>query len=294
VQTASDTGKQLIVSLRRAEALPDLLPEEAREVYLWLLVPPSSEGAKRVRALLPGSSVRLGGASGTNFTELNRERPDPSPGLWDCIGFAGNPQVHAFDDVSILETPPTIATAIRTARSFTNAEFCIGPLTFYGSYQREDPRQKTVLAALWYFAALTYAVYSDVYSVTLCETVGPRGIIGKEGETYPLYHLLHGFAEAAQGAVCETQVSDTLSAAAIAFDTLTGGQRVLVANLKAAALPVTIKGMKRTDIAGLRFLSEETEGLFGETETIAQNADGEFVLMLPARSISWLHLETPK
>jgi hypothetical protein len=236
----------------------------------------------------------LGGASGANFTELNRERPDPSPGLWDYIGFAGNPQVHAFDDVSILETAPTIATALRSARAFTDASLCVGPLTFYGSYQRDDPRQKTVLAALWYFSALTYAIYGGASQITLCETVGPRGIIGTDGETYPLYHLLHGLAEAAQGAVCETQVSDTLSASAIAFDTLTGGQRVLVANLKAAALPATIKGMKRTDIAGLRVLSDETEGLFGETETIAQNSDGEFVLTLPARSIAWLHLETPK
>jgi hypothetical protein len=292
--TASETGKLLIVSLHHADSLPDSLPGEAEEVYLWLLVPPTPEGAKKLRAVLPGSSLLVGGASGGNFTELNRERPDPAPGTWDYIGFAGNPQVHAFDDVSILETPPTIATALRSARAFTDAPLCVGPLTFYGSYRRDDPRQKTVLAAVWYFAALTYAIYGGATHVTLCETVGPRGIIGTEGETYPLYHLLHGFAEAAQGAVCKTRVSDTLAIAALAFDTLTGGQRVLAANLTQAAVPVTIQGMKRTDFAGLRILSEESQGLFGETETLAQDADGSFVVTLPGRSIAWLHLETPR
>jgi hypothetical protein len=52
--------------------------------------------------------------------------------------------------------------------------------------------------------------------------------------------------------------------------------------------------MKRTDIAGLRLLSDETEGLFGETQTVAQDADGTFVLTLPGHSIAWLHLETPR
>ncbi len=293
VQTASDTGKELIVSLRNADSLPDSLPAEAEEVSLWLLVPPSNEGAARLRAALPNGSLRVGAASGGNFTELNRERPDASVG-WDLVGFAGNPQVHAFDDVSILETPPTVATALRSARAFTDAALFAGPLTFYGSYQRDDPRQKTVLAAVWYFAALSYAIYGGASHVTLCETVGPRGIIGTEGETYPLYHLLHGFVEAAQGAVCETQVSDPLRLAALAFDTLTGGQRLLLANLTESAASVIVRGMKRTDIAGLRVLGEETEGIFSETQTVAQDADGEFVLTLPGRSIVWLHLETSR
>jgi hypothetical protein len=110
LQSASGTGKELVVSLRNAQALPDPVPAEAEEVSLWLLVPPTDEGASRIRSVLPNSSLLVGAASGSNFTELNRERPHASV-RWDCVGFAGNPQVHAFDDVSILETPPTIATA---------------------------------------------------------------------------------------------------------------------------------------------------------------------------------------
>lgn len=294
VQVSDAAGKRLIVSLRHAKALPDSLPDEADEVYVWLLVPPTTDGARRIKAVLPHNSTVVGGASAANFTELNRARPNSSPGAWDYTGFAGNPQVHAFDAVSILETPPTIATALQTARTFTDASLCVGPLTFYGSRQRDDPRQKTAPAAVWYFAALTYAIYGGASVVTLCETVGPRGIVGNDGEAYPVYHLLHGFAEAAQGAICDVHVSDTLSVAALAFDTLTGGQRLLVANLTPTTQPVTIRGMKRTDIAGLRVLSEATEGLFGETQTVAQDPDGIFVLTLPGHSIGWLHLETPK
>jgi hypothetical protein len=305
VEITREAGKSLIVSLRHAESLPDSVPETAEITDVWLVVPADRELQDKAEKVLtssfpnlPGAALYIGGASDTNFTELNRERPDSSPGAWwNYVGFAGNPQVHAFDDVSILETPPTIATALRSARAFTDngtVGLCAGPLTFYGTYQPDDPRQKTVLAALWYFAAITYAVYSNVYSITLCETTGPRGIVGDDGEAYPIYHLLHGFAEATQGAVCEITVSDKLSVTALAFDTLTGGQRLLVANLTTSALPVTIAGMKHTDIAGLRILSEETEGIFGETETIAQDADGTFVVTLPGRSIGWLHLEMPK
>ncbi|MBC8101005.1 MAG: hypothetical protein H7Z41_00265 [Cytophagales bacterium] len=293
LEAAEGAGKRLVVALRNASALPDALPAEAEAVYLWLVVPPTPEGLTHARSVLPDQGNRIvGGAAGGNFTDLNRQRP--GPGDWEAIGFAGSPQVHAFDRLSILETPPTIADTLRTARTFTDAPLFVGPLTFYGSYQRDDPRQRSVLAAVWYFAALAYAVSGGANHITLCETVGPRGILDTDGTAYPLYHLLNGLMEAAQGAVCQVTVSDPLSLAALAFDTLTGGQRVLLANLTDRPLRVALRGVRNTEMAGLRLLSEASEGSFSQTETITPEPDGSFSLTLPGFSVARLFLETPR
>ena len=67
------------------------------------------------RSALP-ADTSVGGGTRANFTELNRLRP--APGELDAATYAINPQVHAFDEASILETPATVALTVRDARTF--------------------------------------------------------------------------------------------------------------------------------------------------------------------------------
>lgn len=67
--------------------------------------------ATRIRETLAkeGVALPIGGGSRANFAELNRA--DLPMDLLDMVGFAINPQVHAFDETSILETVDAQAVA---------------------------------------------------------------------------------------------------------------------------------------------------------------------------------------
>jgi D-apionolactonase len=66
----------------------------------------------RLRALLPGCPV--GGGSGSQFTELNRDRPQA--GGWPVLAFPVSPYVHATDAASLLENAPALVDIAAAAR----------------------------------------------------------------------------------------------------------------------------------------------------------------------------------
>ncbi|MEM9329234.1 MAG: hypothetical protein AAGA85_26465, partial [Bacteroidota bacterium] len=70
----------------------------------------------RLRAALP--KAKIGAGTNAFFTELNRDRT-PS-GLVDHLVYSINPQVHASDYHSLVETIEAVPATIETARSFTD------------------------------------------------------------------------------------------------------------------------------------------------------------------------------
>jgi hypothetical protein len=58
----------------------------------------------------------VGGGTNIYFTELNRFRPPVE--LLEFVTWSMNPQVHAFDDLSLVETLETQATTVESAQSF--------------------------------------------------------------------------------------------------------------------------------------------------------------------------------
>ena len=78
---------------------------------------------KIARSVL-GSRARI--VSGTNayFTELNRERP-PVPDS-NLVTYSINPQVHAFDPLSLIENPPSGLTKLRYTITRTSSEASAG------------------------------------------------------------------------------------------------------------------------------------------------------------------------
>lgn len=166
----------------------------------------------------------MGNAFGVtgDFTELNRNRPALSEGqgeTFDAVYFGGNPQVHANDDLSIMETPATITDAIRTARTFANGKpVYVGTLRFGGG---DDPRQSDPVGQAWY-AAITYcAINAGAAGIALDAT---RPLLMTQ--TYDPNDLV------ANAIVRAVSVSDNLAVAACAVaGTDTTGANAVVLHL---------------------------------------------------------------
>jgi D-apionolactonase len=159
-------------------------------------------------------------AAGTNadFTELNRERPPAA--LLDAICYSINPQVHAFDNASLVETLEAQASTVASARQFSDGKpILVTPITLRqrfnpnatgpepdprvlgpssgpldGPEGREpgalpaavDPRQMSLFGAGWTAGSLKYLAESGVAGVTYYETTGWRGVMEtEEGSPLP-------------------------------------------------------------------------------------------------------------
>jgi hypothetical protein len=127
------------------------------------------------------------------FAEINRWWPDLA-GV-DGVGYTICPQVHAADDISLMENTWGQADTVLTARARSGGR-CVhvtsvamigkfGPypagvpdvpvLSAYG-----DPRQQGLFGAAWTVSSLRQLVGSGVASATYFELVGPRGLVRAE------------------------------------------------------------------------------------------------------------------
>ncbi len=177
--------------------------------------------ADQVKSLL--GPVPLGGGTDYFFTELNRNRPHPD--RVDFVFFSVHPQVHAFDDASILETPSTFNDIGKSAAGIASGkEVHITPITLAGrlnpnatdpgariltARQRIDPRQQSQLAALWTLASIKNIAASGVEQVTFFQTAGPEGVLDETG-VFPLYKVLNMLSCFHDYQVVESHSSDPL------------------------------------------------------------------------------------
>ncbi|MFT3949300.1 MAG: hypothetical protein QM763_20215 [Agriterribacter sp.] len=143
-------------------------------------------------------SVMVGYGTDIYFAELNRQRPQHDG--FDFISFSLNPQVHSFDEKTMLENIETIPDIIRTIRSFTAKPIFVSPVTFKKRKNHDgtgdtrhtlvnnfDARQNTWFGAGWFLLCL-YAL-RNMQQVSFFKTTGDSGIISRH-ETTPLFRVL--------------------------------------------------------------------------------------------------------
>jgi hypothetical protein len=208
----------------------------------------------------------------------------------DGVCYSINPQVHAFDNASLVETLETQAVIVESARRFTGGlPLAVTPVTLRprfnpsatgpepppapgGLPSQVDARQMSLLAAGWTVGSLKYLAESGVESVTYFETSGWRGLMEREdgspepfpsvpGSVFPLYHVFADLGECLGGEpsglirVLPAVSSDPLRVEGLA---LAVGDMVcvLVANLTAEVQPVTVTGLAGK--VHLRRLDEHT------------------------------------
>ena len=226
---------------------------------------------KAYEFLMPFSgAARIGVARLTDFVTLNRSRP--SDANVQAIGFAMNPQVHAFDRASIIETLPIHADVARSAREFAgNRPLIAGPITLAPQLVRGvdppggpspgalpsfvDPRQIEPFAAVWTLGSIKYLADAGVASATYHETVGWAGVMdtndtesrpqqfpSRPGEVFPVYHLLRLIGDFAGGDVYQVDTSDELKAVGLLLSK-NGRRRTLIANLTDRSQAIEVRGV---------------------------------------------------
>jgi hypothetical protein len=218
-----------------------------------------------------GLQAPVGSGTNANFTELNFARPPVE--MLDFVCYSLNPQSHAFDNASLVETLETHRATVQSARQFVDdLPIVISPVTLRmrlnpyatGAEPAPNPnqlpsevdvRQVSLFGAAWTLGSLKYLAESGVASVTYYETTGWRGVMETEsgcplperfpsmpGCVFPLYHVLADVGELAGGEVIEVQSKETLIADAMAIRR--GGKtRVLVSNLTGDEQTISVRGL---------------------------------------------------
>jgi hypothetical protein len=272
---------------------------------------------RQLAAIDPGAD--FGSGTNADFTELNRARPAVGP--LDIVGYAVNPQVHAFDNLSVVETLETQAATVDSAHQFLGGvPIAITPITLKQRFnpaasqvdsadsptdlpKAVDVRQMSLFGAAWTVGSLKYVSESSVASVTYYETTGWRGVLEREtgsplpalfpsipGGVYPLYHVLADIGEFAGGEMIPVRSSRPLQVDGLAV-TRENRLRVLVANLTNATQRARLEGIP--SLVALKALNEtNVESAMRAPEAYRQTTgdtlstfDGQLELELPPYGI---------
>jgi D-apionolactonase len=243
------------------QALAAVSGELRAKVVRWLVIhkdePATSD--KWVAIARKHLDENAGGGTNANFTELNRNRPSEHR---DVICYSTNPQVHAFDNLSLVETFAGLRETVKTARGFSgDAKLAISPVTLKPRFNpvataaaAPDPktlpkpvdiRQMSLFGAGWTLGSIQALAESGVDSLTYYETLGWQGVMETAsgsrlpgrfrsipGAVFPLYHVLADIAECGMCEVLPVAISDPLKVAALALWPAKGeGATLLLANL---------------------------------------------------------------
>ncbi|MEZ4870150.1 MAG: hypothetical protein R3C14_52965 [Caldilineaceae bacterium] len=261
--------------------LTSLLAELQPPVQSWLLYhvkekTTSERWITLARTILASylSQARLGGGANAYFTELNCVRPPAE--LLDVVVYSVNPQVHAFDNSSLMETLAAQTVTVTSARQFCgDRPIAVTPVTLQPRFNpnatgpepepapgelpsQVDVRQMSLFGAGWTLGSISALAQGGAQSVTYYETNGWRGVMERAtgsplpqrfqsipGGVFPLYHVLADVGDFADGAVITTHSSADLCVAGLALHK-DGQLRVLTANLTAQAQSLEVRGLPAT------------------------------------------------
>lgn len=263
-----------------------------------------------------GPEVPFAAGTNANLAELNRAR---LPGYLDVLPcFSINPQVHAFDDLSVFENLEGQGEVINSAFAFARAPVVVSPITLRPRFNavatgeagidpealppQVDPRQLALNAAAWTLGSLAQtATNPNVHSVTYYETTGWRGVMEQEkgsdlpakfpsvpGMVFPMYFVFAWLAECQQVA--------RLAFSGRGLEGIAGWDeqnklRLLVANVGAEERAFTIEGSRSLRVRMLdmtnveRAISEPEQFETSESRILSQSG-GMGRVRLPAYAIA--------
>ncbi len=289
----SENGDQELRDLRLVA--DDLQPSVIRWIILHeseLSAPP--KWVRLAHQHLEGyADVPIGSGTDGYFTELNTNHPTIDEA--DFLSYSLNPQVHAFDNMTMVENLPIQGITIKTAQSFApQKHLIVGPITLKKRYEpaaaksesapstdelpaQVDNRQISLFGAGWTLGSIKYLAEAGAQSLTYYETTGWLGVIEQDqgnplpdkfpsqpGMVYPIYLLLETFANYHQG----TQVIGSISSSPLKVDGLiiddSGAIRIYLVNFTDQPQTVTVQSF-----AGnyqLQRLDENTTGLLKAME----------------------------
>jgi hypothetical protein len=276
-QEAAAAGAALEIALHLGEAAEQQLAAVAQVTLpapaaRWLIFRTGESSTREpwltlARQHLGAAAVLVAGTDAF-FTELNRERPPHHAA--DGIVYSINPQVHAFDDASLVETLPVHAATLDTARTFSGGKpVYVGPVTFKMRWNpnatgsdtdadagqlpfQADARQMSLFGAGWALGSIKYLALGGAAATTYFETAGYMGIMAAEdgsafadqfpvvpGGVYPVYHVFADLAGLTGARVIDLQSADPLRVDGLGLKT-DEGERYLIASFIGADQQITL------------------------------------------------------
>jgi hypothetical protein len=297
--------------------------EPEHSIARWLIfqtgaltTPPAVFEAARQILGARTPNAQFGGGSTAYFTELNRERPDLHSA--DILCYSVNPQVHAFDNTSLVENAQAIAYTVESARALAGRRsVAVSPITLRPRFNPDaigaaaettagtlpeavDPRQMSLFGAVWTLASLKAIAQSGAASVTYFETVGWLGVMERDdgspapkqfrsipGGVFPLYHIFAAAGDFRGGEVLPCASSDPLSIAGLV---LRKHNRlgILLANQRRETQEITLEGVpvgeykhRRLDESNAILAMEQPEAFLRHGNTVVLQASDSQIELPP-------------
>ena len=245
------------------------------------------ETIAEAKAAFAGTGILVGGGTRAYFTELNRGAEVMPVSEMDVVTYTINPQVHAVDNLSLVENITAQSATVASARAIVGERpLVIGPITLKPRYNPNatgpapevgpnelpdsvDPRQLSLFGAGWTLGSIHRLAEAEVDALTYYELVGWWGLIEREeglsrrdllpsipGGLFPLYHVFAAIASFGEPEVAAVSLADGLSVEALGL--VNGDQvRLLVANLTNEERTVSLDVPGLTE-ATVRILDETT------------------------------------
>jgi hypothetical protein len=307
--------------------LPEVLTRVKPLVCTWLIFHSKEKTTrgKWVQQALPVlkayvPAAKLGTGTNMYFTELNRNRPSLE-GV-EVVSYSINPQVHAFDNTTLVENLEAQRITVESARQFIgDTLLAISPVTLRPRFNPNatgpepapapgelplpvDVRQMSLFGAGWTMGSLKYLAESGVYSITYYETTGWRGVMetaqgsplpdtfrSQPGTVFPLYHVFADIAPFAGGVVLPMRSSDPLRVDALGMHK-DRQVRVLVANLSPEPQRVTVMGVTSSvrirplDEQNVEYAMHAPEEFCQERGKEVETTQGHLELLLPPYALT--------
>ncbi|MEZ4777695.1 MAG: hypothetical protein R3D00_31260 [Bacteroidia bacterium] len=222
-----------------------------------------------LRKLFPGIDIGVG--TNNYFTEINREHPTMHRA--DFLTYSLNPQVHAFDNASMVESLFTQGTTVESARHFSDGKpIFVGPVSLKPRFNpnatgpqkppaqgelpvRYDTRQFSLFGAGWTLGSIKYLAEAGTKKITYYETAGIYGIIAgsrisemektaglTEGQISPVYMLFRQLLSIKNSQIIQTKSNTPLKIASICVSGK-GKKLLALANYSEKVQTVVIEGL---------------------------------------------------
>lgn len=299
-------------------------------VASWLIYPEREYlgGGAPLQALVESARRSLGDydpqtpfCAGTNADLIFLQRNPLPASQIERVCLAINPQVHAGDTASLVETLPMQGEVVANARRLASGRpVTISPVTLkprfnpYATAPRHfapddlppevDQRQTSLFCAGWTLASIAAIAQAGAASITYYETTGWRGVMETQagsplperfpslpGAVFPVYHILRDLAEFAGGQVLALALSRPLQTGGLA---LRQGKRgtLLVANFTPKSQRVRLQGtvlwtrMRLLDETNLRQAMTQPEAYRAQSMRLIRADPGRLALNLPPFAVA--------
>ncbi len=220
------------------------------------------------------------------FAELNRSKP-PAFGI-DVVSFSLNPQVHLADHANLIENLQAQTPMMESAHQFARGvKLAVTPITLRPRSNPDatsiesppadgelplhiDPRQMSLLCAVWTMGSIKSLAEAETYSATFYETVGWGGVMEAEGGSplparfpslpgyvFPVYHLFADIGEFQGGKVVVCESSSPLKAQGLVLSK-NGGLRIILANLTSEPQVIRLRTHAHARTFQVKIVDEHT------------------------------------